>query len=193
MLKKNPRRYFRPRGKCRSSYNTNIGKRKGNLLPKNEEISGGKSHTNTRKHIWYISTIIDVFLNQKRLDVCEHAWRHLYLVFTYIYFLLIEKDICDRRNISNKFLCVFPPEILSFFDGIFLSFIIFCAKIYFVVHIFPVFILQYNRLLTYNFRMQKYFRYLHFRKSFSVECVLFSDLLGIKNRTHYTEKRHMKR
>jgi hypothetical protein len=28
------------------------------------------------------------------------------LVFTYIYSLLIEKDICDRQNIPNKFPCV---------------------------------------------------------------------------------------
>jgi hypothetical protein len=34
------------------------------------------------------------------------TWRHLYCVFTYIYSLMIEKDICDRWNISNKFLCV---------------------------------------------------------------------------------------
>jgi len=46
----------------------------------------------TRKLIWNISTITDIFLN-----------RHLYRVFTYIYSLLIEKDIRDRQNISNKF------------------------------------------------------------------------------------------
>ena len=32
---------------------------------------------------------------------------HLYLVFTYIYSILIEKETCDRWNISNKFLSVF--------------------------------------------------------------------------------------
>ena len=33
-----------------------------------------------------------------------------------IYSLLIEKDICDRRNILNKFprVCAFPPEMSSF-------------------------------------------------------------------------------
>ena len=30
----------------------------------------------------------------------------LYCVFTYIYSLLIKKDICDRQNISIKFPCV---------------------------------------------------------------------------------------
>ena len=32
---------------------------------------------------------------------------HLYRIFTYIYSLLIEKDICNRRNISVKLLCVY--------------------------------------------------------------------------------------
>ena len=30
-------------------------------------------------------------------------WHHLYYVFTYIYSLLIEKGICDCRNVSIKF------------------------------------------------------------------------------------------
>ena len=47
------------------------GKGEGKL-PKIEEISGGKAHTNTRKLIRNISTVTDVFLNQKRVNVCEH-------------------------------------------------------------------------------------------------------------------------
>ena len=39
---------------------------------KNEEISGWKAHINTRKLNWNISTITDVFLDQKRVNVCEH-------------------------------------------------------------------------------------------------------------------------
>ena len=35
-------------------------------------------------------------------------------VFTFSYSLLIEKDICDRQNISIKFLCAFCPKISSF-------------------------------------------------------------------------------
>ena len=42
-----------------------------NLL-KNEEISGGKAHTNTQKLILNIFTITDVFLNQNRVNVYEH-------------------------------------------------------------------------------------------------------------------------
>ena len=35
-----------------------------------------------------------------------NMWHLLYCVFTYIYSLLIEKDICDRQNISIKLPCV---------------------------------------------------------------------------------------
>ena len=42
---------------------------KGTFLPKIEEISGGKAHTNTRKLNHNISTITDVFLSQKRVNV----------------------------------------------------------------------------------------------------------------------------
>jgi hypothetical protein len=41
-------------------------------VTKIEEISKGKAHTNTRKLILNISTIRDIFLNQKRANV----WRH---------------------------------------------------------------------------------------------------------------------
>ena len=43
-------------------------------------------------------------------------WRRHYRVFRYIYFLLIEKCICNRRDISSfrVFVCEFYPEI-SFF------------------------------------------------------------------------------
>ena len=46
-------------------------------------------------------------------------WHFLYRVFTYIYSLLIERDICDHWNISIKlcvFVCAFPLEISSFFS-----------------------------------------------------------------------------
>ena len=34
------------------------------------------------------------------------TWCHLYSEFTYIYFLLIEKDLHECRNVSVKFTCV---------------------------------------------------------------------------------------
>ena len=36
-------------------------------------------------------------------------------MFTYVHSLLIEKDVYDRWNISNKLPCAFPPEISSIF------------------------------------------------------------------------------
>ena len=47
------------------------GKKKN--LPKIEEISGGKAHTNKWKLIQNISTITDVFLNQKKVNICTHC------------------------------------------------------------------------------------------------------------------------
>ena len=61
----------------------------------------------------------DVFLDQKRVNVCEqmvnaHLAQSLPCVHIH---LLIEKDICDRRNISSfhVFVCAFRLEIASFF------------------------------------------------------------------------------
>ena len=53
--------------------NTKYGKGKEKFLLKIEEISGGKPHTNPQKLIRNISPIIDAFLNQKRVNVCEHT------------------------------------------------------------------------------------------------------------------------
>ena len=58
----------------------------------------------THKHVL---TITDVSLNLKRVNVCERTWCHLYCVFTYIYSLLILKDISDCQNVSVKLLCVY--------------------------------------------------------------------------------------
>ena len=43
------------------------------LLPKKYEISGCKKQMNTHKLNWNVSTIRDVFLNQKRINVCERT------------------------------------------------------------------------------------------------------------------------
>ena len=45
----------------------------GKTITKNEEISGGKAHKNTRKYILNILTITNVFLDQKRVNLCEHT------------------------------------------------------------------------------------------------------------------------
>ena len=41
----------------------------------------------------------------EELSKLRVKWRHLYRVLTYIYSLLIEKDICDCRKVSVKLLC----------------------------------------------------------------------------------------
>ena len=72
--------------------------------------------------------ITDVFLDQKRVNVCEHTVKmvshvylekchqrgretrnvhHLYCVSTNIYSLLIKKDLCECQNISVKLLCIY--------------------------------------------------------------------------------------
>ena len=73
-------------------------------LEKNKEtlwIKGTHKHTEA-------STITDVLLNPKRVNVCQHTVKMTprYCVFTYIPGLLIEKDICDCQNISVTVLCV---------------------------------------------------------------------------------------
>ena len=40
------------------------------------------------------------------VNVCEHMVKTASHVFTYIYSLLIEKDICDCQNVSIKLPCV---------------------------------------------------------------------------------------
>ena len=68
------------KGKYRSMDDTKNWNMKGELLLKNEEISGRKAHTNTGKLNWNILTIIDVFLNQKS-NVCKHSKDGAMLVF----------------------------------------------------------------------------------------------------------------
>ena len=53
-------------------FSLKYGKGKGKLLLKNEEISRGKAHTNTKKLIQNILMVTDVFFNQKRVNVYEH-------------------------------------------------------------------------------------------------------------------------
>ena len=56
----------------------------------------------------------------KQFVCCRHSWSLFWRFFRFkknIFFcshtftLLIEKDFGDHRNISNKFVCAFPPEI----------------------------------------------------------------------------------
>ena len=53
--------------------NTKTGKGRGNSRRKNQEISARKTHIHTRKLNRYASRITNFFLNQKRVNVCEHV------------------------------------------------------------------------------------------------------------------------
>jgi hypothetical protein len=85
----------------------------GKLSQKNEETSGGKAHTNTRKLNWDILMIKDVFLNQKTPSLpCSHT-----------YSLLINKDICDHQNISSFRVCLSSGDLFFFSVRLFPSFV----------------------------------------------------------------------
>ena len=61
-------------------------------------------------------------------------WHHLYCVFTYIYSLLIEEEICDCRNISSASVCLFVSFIwisLQFFSKSFLFLLLFLCFLHF--------------------------------------------------------------
>ena len=45
--------------------------KKEKLVPKNEENSGWEAQINTQKLNWYVVTLMEVFLNHKRINVCE--------------------------------------------------------------------------------------------------------------------------
>jgi hypothetical protein len=82
----------------------------------------------------YVNTLKD------GVNICEHTkrWCHVIpssSVFTYIYPLLIEKDICDCGNVSVKlrvFICAFHLAISSFFFKSFLFLFLFLYYLYFV-------------------------------------------------------------
>ena len=61
------------------SVNTESGKEKGKLLPKIEEISREKGQANTQKLNQNILMVTVVFLNQKRMNVCEHMTQRRWL------------------------------------------------------------------------------------------------------------------
>ena len=100
------------KGKYRSTDNSINRKRKG-THQKIKRSPDKSTHEHKHTATWNILAITDAFLDQKRVNVCEHPvkmvaqGRHLYHVFTYIYSLLIEKDICDHRNISSFHMFVF--------------------------------------------------------------------------------------
>ena len=66
----------------------------------------------------------------REVNICEHTWCHLCSVFTYIYSLLIKKDICDCWNVSiiSFHLCLSPGDLFIFFGKSFLFLFLFFVK-----------------------------------------------------------------
>jgi hypothetical protein len=106
-------------------------------------LTNASLRPNTWKLNWNVLTITAVILNLKRVNVCEQmvktaprttvTWCCPHHVFSYIYSLLIEKDICDHQKFSVKFLCVYMSfirrsfhflgkSVLFFFPPIFVLF-----------------------------------------------------------------------
>jgi hypothetical protein len=90
------------------------------------------------------------------------SWRRLYHVFTYIYSLLIEKDICDRRNVLVKLpcvcVCLLSRDLLIFSLRVSSFFSYFFCVIHISVLFFPhglyrkELIITYCRVIVRNFK-----------------------------------------
>jgi hypothetical protein len=66
--------------------------------------------------------ITDVFLDQKRVNVCEHTVSVFTMCSLYIYSLLIENDIIETFQLSFRVFCVpFIRRSLNFFSKSLLS------------------------------------------------------------------------
>ena len=86
---------------------------------RNDEISGGHSQINTRKIKLYVSTLTEIFLNQKILNICEHTVK-MAPRDSHIYSLLIETsvsvEICQLS--FHVFICACVFVLLHFFGKI---------------------------------------------------------------------------
>ena len=98
-----------------------------------------KRHPNTWMLNWNVSMITDVFLDQNRVNVCEHT------VKTTPYSLLIEKDVCEYQNFSvEASMCLCVP-----FIRISLQFL--CKSSFFNVCVIRTSVLCFPRGLIYAY------------------------------------------
>ena len=70
---------------------------------------------------WYVLTLTVIFINHKRINICECTVKIVPREFTYIYSLLIEIDLWECWNVSVKipyallvYLCHFFSKSFSF-------------------------------------------------------------------------------
>ena len=118
-------------------FNLKIGKERENTCRKNKEISGWKPQIkHTEASLKHIDDHICLSRSEESKRMLTHGkdgivrWRRLYHVFTYISSLMIDKDICDRRNVSIKLPCVCvcfsSGDLFIFIGKSFLFFPYFC-------------------------------------------------------------------
>ena len=91
--------------------NMKIGKERGNSYRNNKEIFRWKTHINTWKLNWNVLTITDVFLDQKKVNVCELTvkmtpqWRKTPVIVE-TFQLSFHVFVClSTWNIPNMFFC----------------------------------------------------------------------------------------
>ena len=111
------------KGKYWSTVNTKNRKRKGKLLPKNEEISWRKAYTNTQKFNWNILTITNILHDQKHtvktiFTMCSHTFTLFWSKKTSMIVKIFQLNFC-------AFVCAFHLEISTFFCRILLFLFLF--------------------------------------------------------------------
>ena len=97
-----------------NTYSLKMGKARESSYRKINRAPEGKAHTNTRKFILYILMITDVFLDQKRVNVCEHT---------------VKMCVCVRLSLRRSLhfsvrvfpiFCVIRTLVISFPRGLYL-------------------------------------------------------------------------
>ena len=87
---------------------TKIGKERETFTEKNEEISRWKSRLNTWKLNWNFLMITDVFVYQKRVNVCEHMASSLPCVHIHLLSSDQERHLCSSKYFSWASMCLSP-------------------------------------------------------------------------------------
>ena len=147
--------------------NIKIGIKRVHSYWKNEDVSGWKAqinHKNTQKLNWYILTITQVFVNQKKIKVCEYTvkmapmslshgtiFTMCWHTFTLFWLTKISVIVETFQLNFHEFVCAFHPEISSFFRyELPLSFPIFVLSINIYSNLYPVYAPEVRLNLGYN-------------------------------------------
>jgi hypothetical protein len=99
--------------KYQSMDNTKIGIEEETLIEKNQGISRWKVQKNTQKLNWYVWTVTDVFLNQKRINVCVHTVKMASSLLC-VYIHLLSSDWERHLWLSSVYMCLSSRDLLIF-------------------------------------------------------------------------------